>query len=42
MTAGAALGDQANPATRAKHTRELYGLIEQAAATKTTQEWLDI
>jgi crotonobetainyl-CoA:carnitine CoA-transferase CaiB-like acyl-CoA transferase len=28
--------------TRAKHTRELYGLIEQAAATKTTQEWLDI
>jgi len=29
-------------ATRAKHTRELYGMIEQAAATKTTQEWLDI
>lgn len=32
----------ADYATRAKHTRELYGLIEQAAATKTTQEWLDI
>ena len=29
-------------ATRAKHTVELYGMIEQAAATKTTQEWLDI
>lgn len=28
--------------TRAKHTRELYGMIEAAAATKTTQEWLDI
>ncbi|MFN4175913.1 CaiB/BaiF CoA transferase family protein [Phenylobacterium sp.] len=28
--------------TRAKHVKELYGLIEQAAATKTTQEWLDI
>lgn len=27
---------------RAKHIRELYGMIEQAAATKTTQEWLDI
>jgi crotonobetainyl-CoA:carnitine CoA-transferase CaiB-like acyl-CoA transferase len=32
----------ADYASRAKHTRELYGLIEQAAATKTTQEWLDI
>jgi crotonobetainyl-CoA:carnitine CoA-transferase CaiB-like acyl-CoA transferase len=32
----------ADYATRAKHTRELYGMIEQAAATKTTQEWLDI
>ncbi|WP_293900168.1 CoA transferase [Phenylobacterium sp.] len=32
----------ADYATRAKHTRELYGLIEQAAATKTTQEWLDV
>jgi crotonobetainyl-CoA:carnitine CoA-transferase CaiB-like acyl-CoA transferase len=32
----------ADYATRARHTRELYGLIEQAAATKTTQEWLDI
>ena len=32
----------ADYATRAKHTRELYGLIEEAAATKTTQEWLDI
>jgi crotonobetainyl-CoA:carnitine CoA-transferase CaiB-like acyl-CoA transferase len=32
----------ADYATRAKHTRELYGLIEQAAVTKTTQEWLDI
>ena len=32
----------ADYATRAKHTVELYGLIEQAAATKTTQEWLDI
>jgi len=28
--------------TRARHVKELYGLIEQAAATKTTQEWLDI
>ena len=27
---------------RAKHIQELYGMIEQAAATKTTQEWLDI
>ncbi|MCR5874216.1 CoA transferase [Phenylobacterium sp. J426] len=32
----------ADYATRARHTRELYGLIEQAAATKTTQEWLEI
>ena len=32
----------ADYATRAKHTYELYGMIEQAAATKTTQEWLDI
>lgn len=32
----------ADYATRAKHTRELYGMIEQAAASKTTQEWLDI
>jgi crotonobetainyl-CoA:carnitine CoA-transferase CaiB-like acyl-CoA transferase len=32
----------ADYATRAKHTRELYGMIEQAAATKTTQAWLDI
>lgn len=32
----------ADYATRAKHTRELYGMIEEAAATKTTQEWLDI
>ncbi|MBX3483849.1 CaiB/BaiF CoA-transferase family protein [Phenylobacterium sp.] len=32
----------ADYATRARHTRELYGMIEQAAATKTTQEWLDI
>jgi crotonobetainyl-CoA:carnitine CoA-transferase CaiB-like acyl-CoA transferase len=32
----------ADYATRAKHTVELYGMIETAAATKTTQEWLDI
>lgn len=32
----------ADYATRAKHTRELYAVIEEAAATKTTQEWLDI
>lgn len=32
----------ADYATRAKHTVELYGMIEAAAATKTTQEWLDI
>ncbi|MFC3068132.1 CaiB/BaiF CoA transferase family protein [Phenylobacterium soli] len=28
--------------TRAKHIHELYALVEKAAATKTTQEWLDI
>ncbi|HEX7944451.1 MAG TPA: CoA transferase, partial [Phenylobacterium sp.] len=28
--------------TRARHIAELYGLVEQAAATKTTQEWLDL
>jgi crotonobetainyl-CoA:carnitine CoA-transferase CaiB-like acyl-CoA transferase len=27
---------------RVEHARELYGYVEQAAATKTTQEWLDI
>jgi crotonobetainyl-CoA:carnitine CoA-transferase CaiB-like acyl-CoA transferase len=32
----------ADYATRAKHVQELYGLVEQAAASKTTQEWLDI
>lgn len=32
----------ADYATRAKHIQELYGLVEEAAATKTTQEWLDI
>lgn len=32
----------ADYATRAKHIHELYALVEQAAATKTTQEWLDI
>lgn len=32
----------ADYSNRARHTRELYALIEQAAATKTTQEWLDI
>lgn len=32
----------ADYATRGKHIRELYALIEQAAATKTTQEWLDV
>ncbi len=32
----------ADYATRAKHTHELYAMIEQAAVTKTTQEWLDI
>jgi crotonobetainyl-CoA:carnitine CoA-transferase CaiB-like acyl-CoA transferase len=28
--------------TRAKHINELYGLVGEAAATKTTQEWLDV
>jgi len=28
--------------TRSKHINELYGLVGQAAATKTTQEWLDL
>lgn len=28
--------------TRMKHISELYGLVEEAALTKTTQEWLDI
>jgi crotonobetainyl-CoA:carnitine CoA-transferase CaiB-like acyl-CoA transferase len=28
--------------TRAKHINELYGLVGEAAATKTTQEWLDL
>jgi len=32
----------ADYATRAKHIQDLYGMIEKAAATKTTQEWLDI
>jgi crotonobetainyl-CoA:carnitine CoA-transferase CaiB-like acyl-CoA transferase len=32
----------ADYATRAKHTRELYAVIEDAASSKTTQEWLDI
>jgi crotonobetainyl-CoA:carnitine CoA-transferase CaiB-like acyl-CoA transferase len=32
----------ADYATRAKHTHELYAMVEQAAATKTTQEWLDL
>jgi crotonobetainyl-CoA:carnitine CoA-transferase CaiB-like acyl-CoA transferase len=32
----------ADYASRAKHVEELYGMIEKAAATKTTQEWLDI
>lgn len=32
----------ADYAARAKHTHELYALVEQAAATKTTQEWLDL
>jgi crotonobetainyl-CoA:carnitine CoA-transferase CaiB-like acyl-CoA transferase len=27
---------------RMKHISELYALVEQAAATKTTQEWLDL
>lgn len=32
----------ADYSARAKHTRELYALVEEAAATKTTQEWLDL
>ena len=28
--------------TRMKHINELYGLVGEAAATKTTQEWLDL
>jgi crotonobetainyl-CoA:carnitine CoA-transferase CaiB-like acyl-CoA transferase len=28
--------------TRMKHINELYGLVGEAAATKTTQEWLDV
>ena len=28
--------------TRSKHINELYGLVGEAAATKTTQEWLDV
>ncbi|WP_293678281.1 CaiB/BaiF CoA-transferase family protein, partial [uncultured Phenylobacterium sp.] len=28
--------------TRARHVTELYQMVEQAAATKTTQEWLDL
>ena len=28
--------------TRAKHINALYGLVGEAAATKTTQEWLDV
>jgi len=28
--------------TRARHITELYQMVEQAAATKTTQEWLDL
>jgi crotonobetainyl-CoA:carnitine CoA-transferase CaiB-like acyl-CoA transferase len=32
----------ADYATRAKHIHELYALVEQAAATKTTDEWLAI
>ena len=28
--------------TRSQHISELYGLVEIAAATKTTQEWLDL
>jgi crotonobetainyl-CoA:carnitine CoA-transferase CaiB-like acyl-CoA transferase len=30
----------ADYATRGKHTRELYGLVEQVTVTKTTAEWL--
>ncbi len=29
-------------AQRAKHTRELYGLVEEVTFTKTTAEWLDL
>jgi len=29
-------------AQRAKHTRELYGLVEEVTSTKTTAEWLDL
>ncbi len=29
-------------AARAKHTHELYGLVETVTGTKTTQEWLDL
>jgi crotonobetainyl-CoA:carnitine CoA-transferase CaiB-like acyl-CoA transferase len=32
----------ADYATRAKHTHELYALVEEAAATKTTDEWLSL
>jgi crotonobetainyl-CoA:carnitine CoA-transferase CaiB-like acyl-CoA transferase len=28
--------------TRMKHINELYGLVGEAALTKTTQEWLDV
>src|SRR6185369_16264781 len=28
--------------TRMKHISELYGLVQEAARTKTTQEWLDL
>ena len=28
--------------TRSRHITELYQMVEQAAATKTTQEWLDL
>jgi crotonobetainyl-CoA:carnitine CoA-transferase CaiB-like acyl-CoA transferase len=28
--------------TRMKHINELYGLVAEAALTKTTQEWLDV
>ncbi|MFZ5730763.1 MAG: CaiB/BaiF CoA transferase family protein [Pseudomonadota bacterium] len=29
-------------AQRAKHTRELYGLVEEVTSTRTTAEWLDL
>ena len=32
----------ADYATRAKHTHELYALVETVTAGKTTQEWLDL